>query len=79
LTGRAPCEGEHLGEVLQKVRDGEFPRPRSINPRIAPALEAICRKALALEPDGRYATVQEFKADLERWLADEPRPARINR
>ncbi len=39
---------------------------------MAPALEAICRKALALEPEGRYATVEALKADLERWLADEP-------
>ena len=49
-----------------------FPRPRSLNPRVAPALEAICRKALALEPEARYATAEALKADLERWLADEP-------
>ncbi len=72
LTGHAPCEGEHRGEVYQKVLRGEIPRPRSLNPRIAPALEAICLKALARKPADRYESPQALKVDLERWLADEP-------
>ena len=72
LTGHAPCEAEHRGEIYQKVLAGEIPRPRSLNPRVAPALEAICLKALALKPGDRYASAEALKADLERWLADEP-------
>ena len=35
-------------------------------------LEWISRRALAKEPDDRYATVSEFAADIRRHLADEP-------
>ncbi|MGO9469647.1 MAG: tetratricopeptide repeat protein [Isosphaeraceae bacterium] len=72
LTGRAPCEGEEVGVLLQKVLAGEIPRPRTLNPRIAPALEAICLEAMALLPENRYPSVEALQADLDRWLADEP-------
>ena len=71
LTGRAAFEGG-VEDVLEKVRRGEFPRPRAIRADIHPALEAICLKAMALEPEARYATVAELAADVERWLADAP-------
>lgn len=35
-------------------------------------LDNILQKALAPEPSDRYATAQEFAADLERYLAGEP-------
>jgi serine/threonine-protein kinase len=72
LTGHAPCEADHVGAIYQKVLAGEIPRPRSLNPRLAPALEAICLKALAVQPSDRYPTAEALKADVERWLADEP-------
>jgi serine/threonine protein kinase len=72
LTGHAPCEAEQVGAIYQKILAGAIPRPRSLNPRLAPALEAICLKALALQPGERYATAEALKADVERWLADEP-------
>jgi eukaryotic-like serine/threonine-protein kinase len=72
LTGQAPCEAEPVGEVYREILAGEIPRPRSLNPRVAPGLEAICLKALALRPGNRYESAEALKADLERWLADEP-------
>ena len=36
------------------------------------ALEAICLKAMAGEPEDRYASPRALADDLERWLADEP-------
>jgi serine/threonine-protein kinase len=55
LTGRAPFPGEDPNEVLQKVRLGNFPPPRQINRTIAPAPEAICLKAMALEPEAPWS------------------------
>jgi serine/threonine-protein kinase len=72
LTGHAPCEAEQAADVLHEVVSGEVPRPRSINPRLARTLEAICVKAMAPQPGDRYESVQALKSDLERWLADEP-------
>ena len=35
-------------------------------------LVAICRRAMCAEPAGRYASADEFRDDLERWLGGEP-------
>ncbi len=72
LTGHVPCEAEQGAYAQQKVISGDILRPRSINPRLESALEAICLKAMALRPEDRYESVQALKSDLERWLADEP-------
>jgi hypothetical protein len=72
LTGRAPCEAEPVGEVYRRILAGEITLPRSLNPQVAQGLEAICLKALALKPEDRYESAAALKADLERWLADEP-------
>jgi eukaryotic-like serine/threonine-protein kinase len=72
LTGRAPFEGEDIGEVLRKVQRGDFMPPRSLDPAIDPALEGVCLKAMALRPEDRYATCRAVADDVERWMADEP-------
>lgn len=72
LTGRAPISGKNAAEILKKVVNGDFSRPRHIKPRISPALEAICLKAMALKPEDRYATPNGIASDIEHWLADEP-------
>ncbi len=72
LTGRPPFESADIGEVLGKVQRGEFVPPRSLDPTIDPALEAVCKKAMALRPEGRYATCKALADDVERWMADEP-------
>jgi tetratricopeptide (TPR) repeat protein/tRNA A-37 threonylcarbamoyl transferase component Bud32 len=71
LTGRPPFAGKAL-EVLSQVQRGEFPLPRTIDGSIDRALEAVCLKAMALEPEDRYATCKELADDIERWMADEP-------
>jgi tetratricopeptide (TPR) repeat protein/tRNA A-37 threonylcarbamoyl transferase component Bud32 len=72
LTGKPPFEGQDPSLVLPLVRAGNFPRPRRVDPSVPAALEAICLKAMALDPAGRYATPRELGEDIERWLADEP-------
>jgi tetratricopeptide (TPR) repeat protein len=69
LTGQAPYQG---GNVLQQVQRGDLIRPRQVKPTVAPALEAICVKAMAWKPEERYATALDLTADVEHWLADEP-------
>src|SRR5262249_36115994 len=65
------CEGD-AGDVLQKVRTGDFTRPRCINAAIPAPLEAICLKAMAIDPDQRYPSCAKLAEDTEHWLADEP-------
>ena len=85
LAGRPPFEGD-VFEVIVAVRRGEFARPRQVDPSIDRALEAICVKAMALEPEARYATPRDLAEDIERWMADEavsawrePWPDRLRR
>jgi serine/threonine-protein kinase len=42
LTGKRPFEGDDPGAILRQVQRGEFPLPRSIDPAIDRALEAVC-------------------------------------
>ncbi|HZW32297.1 MAG TPA: tetratricopeptide repeat protein [Isosphaeraceae bacterium] len=72
LTGEAPVEGGAIEEVLDRVRRGAIRSPRSLNPSIPRALEAVCLKALATEPKDRYPTALALAEEIEHWLADEP-------
>jgi serine/threonine-protein kinase len=68
LTGEAPFRS------LAEARGGTCRPPRQLRPDVPPALEAICRKAMASRPEDRYTTALELARDLERWLGDEPIP-----
>jgi serine/threonine-protein kinase len=71
LTGGPPVEGD-AGEVLRAVQKGRFRPPRQADPTIDRALEAVCLKAMALDPAGRYGSPKSLAEDVERWMADEP-------
>jgi serine/threonine-protein kinase len=72
LTGKAPLAGPDLGEVLRRARAGNISPPGQVKPGIPRALELICQRAMAARPEDRYAGALELKAEVERWLADEP-------
>ena len=56
LTGKIAFEGTDVFTLLGKIRAGNFPPPRSVDPTIDPALESVCLKAMALTPGDRYAS-----------------------
>lgn len=79
LTGRAPFErrsdmgrSDDIPSILKRVQAGDFPLPRQVKSDVDPALEAICLKAMALNPKDRYLTPAALIDDLKNWLADEP-------
>lgn len=72
LTGQRPFDGTSRVEVLEKVKAGLRQSPRAVNSQVSPALDAICTKAMRLNPEDRYATARDLAQDLELWLADEP-------
>ena len=71
MTGQPPASGATLGEVFSKIRAGNLPRARELEPTIAGPLDAICAKAL-----GGIASIvtaaQDVAEDVRRWLLDEP-------
>ena len=72
LTGQPPLHDSDAGTAIRKAEKGDFPPPREIKSSIPAALEAVCLKAMALEPGDRYRSAALLTADIERWLADEP-------
>jgi serine/threonine-protein kinase len=71
LTNKPPFEG-NVAEVLEQVRQGSWAPPRTVNPQVPAGLDAICRKAMALRPEGRYGSPLELAEEVEHWLGDEP-------
>lgn len=72
LTNQPPFHARSIFELLQKVECCDYPPPSTLKPQIPKALEAICCRAMSLEPNSRFATPLEFAGDIERWLGDEP-------
>lgn len=70
LTGRAPFSGEPL-VVLEAVKRGRFSPPGRVA-RVPRELDAVVRKAMALRPDDRYASVDALREDIEAWLQRRP-------
>src|SRR5262249_14647073 len=72
LTGQPPFSDPAIVPVLLQVQRGESPRPRQVKPSVPAPLEAVCLKAMALDPKARYASPRLLADDLEHWLAGEP-------
>jgi serine/threonine protein kinase/tetratricopeptide (TPR) repeat protein len=72
LTLRPAIDGQDRQEVLRKIAQEEPASPRRLNPSIPRELETIVSKAIAKEPESRYATGQELADDLRRFLEDKP-------
>src|SRR3954454_8403729 len=73
LAGRPPFEG---GDVVNKIFKQRMDAPEPLE-RVArgvpAAFAAIVRKLMAKDPDDRYQTSEELRADLARWTD----PARV--
>jgi serine/threonine protein kinase len=72
LTGREPVKGASTRATLELVRQGAIEPPRSVNPRVPPPLDSVCRKAMRLVPADRYPSAHALADDVRRWMADEP-------
>jgi serine/threonine-protein kinase len=64
VTGRKPFVGDTPAEVAGNALHSRPPRPSTINPNVPPSFEGILQKALARDPDNRYQTAGELRADL---------------
>jgi tetratricopeptide (TPR) repeat protein/tRNA A-37 threonylcarbamoyl transferase component Bud32 len=72
LAGHGPFKGAALGETLSRQRRGAFTPPRRVKASVPAALEAVCLKAMALQPEDRYGSAKDLAADVDHWLGDEP-------
>ncbi|MCO5319093.1 MAG: Stk1 family PASTA domain-containing Ser/Thr kinase [Microthrixaceae bacterium] len=71
LTGRAPFTGDTpLAIAYKHVQDQPAP-PSSIITDLPAGIEAIVMKLLSKRPDDRYASAEELRVDLRRFLSGE--------
>ncbi|WP_374266514.1 protein kinase [Corallococcus sp. RDP092CA] len=66
MCGRRPFTGMSTEEVLTRISEGRPKPPTAFDPSVPQALEAVCLKALAKEPEARFDSLQTFIAAIER-------------
>ncbi|MGW2474908.1 Stk1 family PASTA domain-containing Ser/Thr kinase [Streptomyces sp. NPDC001665] len=72
LTVRPPFVGDSpVAVAYQHVREEPQP-PSNFDPEITPAMDAIVLKALTKDPDYRYQSADEMRADIEACLDGQP-------
>ncbi|MBS1370301.1 MAG: serine/threonine protein kinase [Lentisphaeria bacterium] len=62
-----PLSALPMDEILRRTASGDIPPPGAVAPddrHIPAALEAICQKAMAINPADRYQTVAELREDI---------------
>jgi serine/threonine-protein kinase len=76
LLGRPPFRGRFGSEVTTRTQSGAEPASAAVEslraerPDVPRALEAVCLKALALDPARRYASALELAGEVHRFLAE---------
>jgi len=68
LTGRRLFKADSDVQTLARVRECVVAPPSRFNPQLPAGVDQIVLKALAKNPDERYATAQEFRLAIEDWL-----------
>jgi serine/threonine-protein kinase len=65
LTGRAPFQEDSPQATILAVMNSEPPRPRSLVPAIPAQVELVIERAMAKDPDQRYADMAAFERALD--------------
>jgi eukaryotic-like serine/threonine-protein kinase len=71
LTGQPPFREATPLDTVMRVLEGEPLKPRDINPKIPPALEAVCLRCLEKAPERRYPSAAAIADNLDRFLKGE--------
>lgn len=83
LCGRPPIQGDSLLETIQLVQNQTPRLPSKLRREVPVDLDAICMKCLEKEPEKRYRTASELRADLIHFLNGHPvlarRPSMLDR
>lgn len=66
VAGRRAFDAEDPVALVEQVENAMPPEPISVNPKAHPGVNALIMKALAKDPEQRYATAHELIKDLEK-------------
>jgi PAS domain S-box-containing protein len=67
LTGQAPFSGSNTIEILRSVQRSLLKPPHELWPEVPAGLEAVCLRAMAKDPAGRYPSAAEVGQEVQRW------------
>ncbi|MGZ6340427.1 MAG: protein kinase domain-containing protein, partial [Candidatus Limnocylindrales bacterium] len=70
LAGRRPWEGDSAASIALARLHGPAPMVSEVRAGVPPVLEAIDRKAMALEPEARFTSAGAMADALDGFLAD---------
>jgi serine/threonine-protein kinase len=70
LSGMRLHKRASMRDTLAAVLNEPAPSLLSVLPDLSPALDAIVQRALAKQPEQRFASAGEFQSALERFLAE---------
>jgi serine/threonine protein kinase len=79
LTGRVPFDAENYSALILEIATGTPKRPRQLRSEIPEGLERIVLKAMARDPDDRYANVDGLARALEPFSRASSRAPRKDR
>src|SRR5262245_12880726 len=69
-TGQLPFRGKNPHEVLKRIADCKFTPPEAVNPLVGKRLATTIKKALARDPNDRFADVALLRRELTQDLED---------
>jgi tetratricopeptide (TPR) repeat protein len=62
-------EGQSSQEILENTRCGDIQPPSErVSFEVALSLNAVCMKALSLEPGKRYSNIEGFRSEIQKFL-----------
>ncbi len=67
-TGKRLFRGQNEMETLKMIVEGEYPRPRTLNPNLPARLEEIITRALEKDPQRRYQSARDMQGELEDFI-----------
>ena len=76
LCGRLPFEAEGVGEMMMLHMTSVPPPPSALREGVPPRVEELIMTALAKRRDDRFASMGEFKTELESSMSGAPARAR---
>jgi serine/threonine-protein kinase len=71
LTGEVPFKGDTSVAVAYKHVKEDPLLPSRLNPDLSSDIDAVVMKAMAKNPDNRYQSAEEMRADLRRLMVGE--------
>lgn len=70
-TGKRLFRGANEMDTLKMIVEGEYPKPRALNPNLPDRLEKIIVKSLEKDLSARYQSAREMQAELEDMIRAE--------